>query len=315
MSLIAPAATGAAVRRGLTSSRRDVRGMIFYLLLLLSLLFSLAVLAALLLDVLSRALPVFQTRGLSFLTSPLSSDPSQAGIVQGLVGTLLIAVLVPIISFPFGIATAVYLEEYAPNNRLTRFISINIRNLAGVPSIVYGLLGLTVFVAFFNSIGLGGTRDGRHVLAAAVTLGVLVLPIVIITTAEALRAVPIAIREAGYGVGASRWEVTRKLVLPAALPGILTGTVLALARALGETAPLLLIGGIVGGFSTPEGQSFADSLVGSYTALPLTVFQWAKQPQDEFRQLAAAAIVVLLAVTLFANAVAILLRNRFERSW
>jgi phosphate transport system permease protein len=315
MSLVAPAATGAAVRRGLTSSRRDIRGMIFYLLLLLSLLFSLAVLAVLLLDVLSRAWPVFQTRGVSFLTSPLSSDPSQAGIVQGLIGTLLIAVLVPIISFPFGIATAVYLEEYAPNNRLTQFISINIRNLAGVPSIVYGLLGLTVFVAFFNSIGLGGTRDGRHVLAAAVTLGVLVLPIVIITTAEALRAVPIAIREAGYGVGASRWEVTRKLTLPAALPGILTGTVLALARALGETAPLLLIGGIVGGFSTPEGQSFADSLVGSYTALPLTVFQWAKQPQDEFRQLAAAAIVVLLAVTLFANAVAILLRNRFERTW
>ena len=315
MSLIAPAATGAAVRRGLTSNRRDVRGTIFYLLLLLSLLFSLAVLAALLLDVLTRAAPVFQTRGLGFLTSPLSSDPAQAGIVQGLFGTLLIAVLVPIISFPFGIATAIYLEEYASNNRLTRFIAINIRNLAGVPSIVYGLLGLTVFVAFFNSIGLGGTRDGRHVLAAAVTLGVLVLPIVIITTAEALRAVPIAIREAGYGVGASRWEVTRKLVLPAALPGILTGTVLALARALGETAPLLLVGGIVGGFSTPEGQSFADSLVGSYTALPLTVFQWAKQPQEEFRQLAAAAIVVLLAVTLFANAVAILLRNRFERSW
>jgi len=134
-------------------------------------------------------------------------------------------------------------------------------------------------------------------------------------TAEALRAVPLTIREAGYGVGASRWEVTRKLVLPAALPGILTGTVLALARALGETAPLLLIGGIVGGFSTPEGQSIAETLLGSYTALPLTVFQWAKQPQEEFRQLAAAAIVVLLAVTLFANGVAVLLRNRFERSW
>ena len=315
MSLAAPAATRAAVTRGLTSSRRDVRGMIFYLLLLLSMLFSLAVLAALLLDVVTRAVPVFQTRGLSFLTSPLSSDPAQAGIAQGLFGTLLLAALVPVFAFPFGIATAVYLEEYAPSNRLTRFISINIRNLAGVPSIVYGLLGLTVFVAFFNSIGLGGTRDGRHLLAAAVTLGVLVLPIVIITTAEALRAVPVAIREAGYGVGASRWEVTRKLVLPAALPGILTGTVLALARALGETAPLLLVGGIVGGFSAAEGQSVLDSLVGSYTALPLTVFQWAKQPQEEFRQLAAAAIVVLLAVTLFANAVAVLLRNRFERSW
>jgi phosphate transport system permease protein len=315
MSLVAPAATGAAVRRGLTQSRPDVRGTIFYVFLLLSLLFSLAVLTVLLLDVLSRAMPVFQTRGLDFLTSPLSSDPSKAGIAQGLFGTIILALLVPIISFPFGIATAVYLEEYAPNNRLTRFIQINIRNLAGVPSIVYGLLGLAIFVAFFNSIGLGGTRDGRHLLAAAVTLSVLVLPIVIITTAEALRAVPITIREAGYGVGASRWEVTRKLVLPAAIPGILTGTVLALARALGETAPLLLIGGIVGGFSTPEGQSIVDTLTGSYTALPLTVFQWAKQPQEEFRQLAAAAIVVLLAVTLFANAVAVLLRNRFERNW
>jgi phosphate transport system permease protein len=315
MSLAAPAATGAAVRRGLTSTAPDIRGTVFYLFLLGSLLFSLAVLAVLLLDVLTRAWPVFQTRGLDFLTSPLSSDPTKAGIAQGLFGTIMIAVLVPIISFPFGIATAVYLEEYAPNNRLTRFIQINIRNLAGVPSIVYGLLGLAVFIAFFNAVGLGGTRDGRHLLAAAVTLSVLVLPIVIITTAEALRAVPITIREAGYGVGASRWEVTRKLVMPAALPGILTGTVLALARALGETAPLLLIGGVVGGFSTPEGASIVDNLLGSYTALPLTVFQWAKQPQEEFRQLAAAAIVVLLAVTLFANAVAILLRNRFERSW
>jgi phosphate transport system permease protein len=315
MSLVTPAATGAAVRRGLTQSRPDVRGTIFYVFLLLSLLFSLAVLAVLLLDVLSRAMPVFETRGLDFLTSPLSSDPSKAGIAQGLFGTIILALLVPIISFPFGIATAVYLEEYAPNNRLTRFIQINIRNLAGVPSIVYGLLGLAIFVAFFKSIGLGGSRDGRHLLAAALTLAVLVLPIVIITTAEALRAVPLTIREAGYGVGASRWEVTRKLVLPAAVPGILTGTVLALARALGETAPLLLIGGIVGGFSTPEGQSIVDTLTGSYTALPLTVFQWAKQPQEEFRQLAAAAIVVLLAVTLFANAVAVLLRNRFERNW
>ena len=267
MSLIAPAATGAAVRRGLTSTRPDVRGMIFQLLLLASLLFSLAVLAILLLNVLTRAWPVFQTRGLDFLTSPLSSDPAQAGISQGLLGTIVLAVLVPIIAFPFGIATAVYLEEYAPNNRLTRFIQINIRNLAGVPSIVYGLLGLAIFVAFFESIGLGGSRDGRHLLAAAVTLAVLVLPIVIITTAEALRAVPITIREAGYGVGASRWEVTRKLVVPAAVPGILTGTVLALARALGETAPLLLVGGIVGGFSTPEGQSAVDTLLGNYTAL------------------------------------------------
>jgi phosphate transport system permease protein len=249
---------------------------------------------------------------MDFFTSPLSADPTKAGIVQGLVGTFLIAVLVAIFAFPIGIATAVYLEEYAPDSRVTRFITVNIRNLAGVPSVVYGLLGLTVFVAALASIGVG---NGRNLLAAMLTLGVLVLPIVIITSQEALRAVPNAIREAGYGVGASRWEVTRRLVLPAAVPGILTGTVLALARALGETAPLILIGGVIGGFSTPDGASIVDRISGAYTALPLTVFQWSKQPQEEFRALAAAAIVVLLAVTLLANGIAVFLRNRYERTW
>jgi phosphate transport system permease protein len=219
---------------------------------------------------------------------------------------------VPLVAFPLGIATAVYLEEYAPDNRLTRIITVNIRNLAGVPSVVYGLLGLSVFVATLDGFGLG---NGRNLLAAMLTLGVLVLPIVIITSSEALRAVPDAIREAGYGVGASRWEVTAKLVMPAALPGILTGTVLALARALGETAPLILIGGVIGGFSTPSDASIVDQLSGPFTALPLTVFQWSKLPQEEFRQLAAAAIVALLIVTLLANAIAVVLRNRYERAW
>ena len=312
MTTIGSTATGVVVRRSLTGTRRDVWGMVFAAALLFSLLFCLAILAVLLIDVMTRALPVFQERGVSFFTSPLSSDPAKAGISQGLFGTLLLAVLVPLFAFPIGIATAVYLEEYAPDNALSRFISLNIRNLAGVPSVVYGLLGLTIFVAFFAAVGAG---DGRNLLAGMVTLGVLVLPIVIITSAEALRAVPVAIREAGYGVGASRWEVTRKLVLPAAAPGILTGTVLALARALGETAPLLLIGAVIGGFSTAADASFVDQLTGRYTAIPITIFQWSKLPQEEFRQLAAAAIVVLLAITLFANTVAILLRNRYERTW
>jgi phosphate transport system permease protein len=311
-AITSPAATSAAVRRSLTGQHRDIAGFVFLALLLGSLLFSLAILGILLIDVVLRALPVYETRGLTFLTSPLSSDPAKAGIGQGLIGTLTIAVLVPIFAFPVGIATAVYLEEYAPDTRLTRAITVNIRNLAGVPSIVYGLLGFAIFVTLFETLGLG---TGRNLLAAGVTLSVLVLPIVIITSAEALRAVPSAIREAGFGVGASRWEVTRKLVLPAAAPGILTGTVLGLARALGETAPLLLVGAVRGGFSTPEGGSVVDFLSGAYTALPITVFQWSVQPQDEFRALAAAAIVILLAVTLFANAVAILLRNRFERAW
>jgi phosphate transport system permease protein len=312
MTTIGSTATAGAIRRSLTASRPDIWGAVFYALLVICLVFSLAVLAVLLLDVSIRAMPVFESRGLAFLTSPLSSDPAKAGIAQGLVGTLALAVAVPLVTFPIGVATAVYLEEYAPDSRLTRFIAINIRNLAGVPSVVYGLLGLTIFVVLFRSLGFG---NGRNLLAAILTLAVLVLPIVIITAAEALRAVPMAIREAGYGVGASRWEVTRKLVLPAAAPGILTGTVLALARALGETAPLLLVGAVLGGFSTASGGSVVDFLSDSYTALPVTVFQWSKQPQEEFRQLAAAAIVVLLAITLFANAVAILLRNRFERTW
>jgi len=312
MTSIGSTATTIAVRRSLVRGRPDVWGAVFYALLLLSLLFSLAMLGILLVEVMTRAMPVFQERGVSFFSSPLSSNPAAAGIGQGLVGTLMIAVLVPAVSFPIGILTAVYLEEYAPDNRLTRLISVNIRNLAGVPSVVYGLLGLTIFVAFFEQIGAG---TGRNLLAATVTLGVLVLPIVIITSAEALRAVPNAIREAGYGVGASRWEVTRKLVLPSAAPGILTGTVLALARALGETAPLLLVGAVLGGFSTAAGGSVINFVSGPYTALPVTIFQWSKQSQAEFRELAAAAIVVLLAVTLFANAVAILLRNRFERTW
>ncbi len=303
-------ATTAAVRAGLTGGRRDVSGAVFQVLLLGSLLFSLVVLAILLVDVLGKALPVFTTRGLDFLTGPLSSNPAKAGVGQGILGTALLGLIVALLAFPFGIATAVYLEEYAPDNALTALIQVNIRNLAGVPSVVYGLLGLAVFVAFFNA--LDGDRNGRSILSGGVTLAVLVLPIVIITSIEALRAVPNAIREAGYGVGASRWEVTSHLVLPAAAPGILTGTVLALSRALGETAPLVLAGAVLGSFS---GMQLSSLFTGSYTALPILVYDWSRKPQEAFRADAAAAIVVLLAITLFANGIAILLRNRFERSW
>ena len=311
MTTLGSAAAALTVRRSLESSRPDIWGRVFLMLLLASLVFSLGVLAVLLVDVTARAWPVFESRGLDFFTSPLSANPARAGIAQGLTGTLALAVMVPVMAFPLGIATAVYLEEYAPDNRLSRLISVNIRNLAGVPSVVYGLLGLTVFVGLFKFLG---ASTATNLLAGAMTLAVLVLPIVIITSSEALRAVPMTIREAGYGVGASRWDVTRRLVLPAAAPGILTGTVLSLARAMGETAPLLLVGAVLGGFSTPEG-SIADFVSGPYTALPVTVFQWAKDAQDEFKQLSAAAIVVMLAVTLFANALAIFLRNRYERSW
>lgn len=303
-------AAAASVAAGLTGSRRDVRGTVFMLLLLLALLFSLAVLFVLVADVLSKAVPVFADRGVGFLTSPLSSNPAKAGVGQGILGTAALGMIVALVAFPFGLATAIYLEEYAGDGRLTRFIQVNIRNLAGVPSVVYGLLGLSVFVALFESLGFG---NGRNVLAGGATLAVLVLPIVVITSIEALRAVPNAIREAGYGVGASRWEVTRQLVLPSAAPGVLTGTVLALSRALGETAPLVLAGAVLGSFSSSL--SIDKLFTGSYTALPVIVYDWSRKPQEAFRADAAAAIVVLLAITLFANGVAILLRNRYERTW
>ena len=308
--MASPTVTTTAVSRSLEGKRVDVVGYAFTAILLLSLLFTLAVLAVLVFDQLHRGLPVFLERGTDFLTSPLSSRPTRAGVLQGIVGTALLAAIVSLLAFPIGILTAVYLEEYAPANRLTRFIDVNIRNLAGVPSVVYGLLGLAMFVSLFQLLGFG---NGRNALSGGLTLAVLVLPLVIITSAEAIRAVPSTIREAGYGIGASRWQVVRTLILPSAAPGILTGTVLALSRALGETAPLILAGAVLGSFST--GGGIADLFGGPYTALPIIVFDWARKPQEEFRALTSAAILVLLAVTVLANAVAIYLRTRFDRRW
>ena len=298
------------VAYSLRRSRIDIAGIVFSGALILSLLFTLAVLAVLIGDQLGRGLPVIGERGADFLTSNLSSRPQSAGVVQGIVGTAMLALMVSLLAFPIGILTAVYLEEYAPPNALTRIIDVNIRNLAGVPSVVYGLLGLAAFVGLFSTLGVG---NGRNILTGGLTLAVLILPLVIITSAEAIRAVPNAIREAGYGIGASRWQVVRKLVLPSAAPGILTGTVLSLSRALGETAPLILAGAVLGSFST--GGGLVDLFSGPYTALPIIAFDWARKPQEEFRALTSAAILVLLAVTLLANTFAIFLRNRYDRQW
>lgn len=311
MSTNAPSVTSSAVRRGLQRSGPHWPSLVFQTLLALSLLFTLLALVALLADVLSRGLPVFAERGMDFLTSPLSSDPAKAGVAQALWGTFWIGVIVVVVAFPLGIATAVYLEEYASGSRLTRLVDVNIRNLAGVPSIVYGLLGLAVFVGFFKAIGAG---NGRNVIAGGLTVAVLVLPIVIITAAEAIRSVPNAIREAGYGVGASRWQVTSRLVIPAAFPGIMTGIVLALSRALGETAPLILAGAVLGSFSSGNADLMGQ-LLGPYTALPMVVYRWTTLPQEEFRQLAAAGMIVLLVITFAANGLAIYLRNRYSRAW
>ncbi len=311
MAQTTPSITTGAVTRTLAGHGPDWRGLVFASLLLGSLVLTLAILVALLVDQLSRGLPVYEARGLDFLTSGLSSNPAKAGIGQGIIGSVLMGLLVSLLCFPLGILTAVYLEEYAPDNRVTRVINVNIRNLAGVPSIVYGLLGLTVFVAFFAFLGF--PNNGRNIVAGSATLTALILPIVIITSAEALRAVPRTLREGGYGVGASRWQVTRRLVLPAARSGILTGTILALARALGETAPLLLAGAVLGTFSTAGG---LDALLaGPYTVLPMTVYDWSRKPQEEFRELTSAAIIALLMITLFFNALAIFLRNRYAKQW
>ena len=293
-----------AVRDRLAGRRVDVGGIVFQGLLLLALIAAFAILVTLLVDVTARGFPVFLDRGLDFLTTESSSRAARAGVVQGIVGSVLLMVFVVLLAFPLGVAAAIYLEEYAHDNWFTRLLNTVVRNLAGVPAIVYGLLGVFLFVTVF----------GRSVAAGGLTLAVLVLPIVIITTSEALRAVPWSIREAAFGVGATRWEVVRTHVLPYAAPGIFTGMILSLARAFGETAPLILVGAVVGNFRfSPDG--IGEALSGPYTSLPTIIYNWARQPDADFRANTAAAIVVLLVVLLSVQALAIYLRNRFERKW
>jgi phosphate transport system permease protein len=297
------------VAQALMGRRREIKAWLFEGALLLTLLISLGVLVTLMVSIVSTAAPVFTGRGGSFLTNPLSALASRAGVWQGLVGSLMLMLFVIVLAFPLGIATAVYLEEYARDTRFTRLMTANIRNLAGVPSIVYGLLGLAIFV-----LALRPLTGGLTVISGGLTLAILVLPIVIITSSEALRAVPQNLREAGYAVGATKWEVTRSHVLPYAAPGILTGTVLSIARALGETAPLILVGAVTGFFFVASGNP-VERLRGPYTSLPTIIFNWSRLPGEDFRHLAAAAIVVLMVLILTINAAAIILRNRYERKW
>jgi phosphate transport system permease protein len=309
-------ASGASVeqvRRALSGRGADIRGVAFQLLLLFTLVFALAVLVVLLLDVARTAIPYIRERGSEVFTSGYSSLPANAGIKYALLGSLYIGIFVIVLALPLGVGAAVYMEEYARDTRLTRFINTNIRNLAGVPAIVYGILGLAIFVELLGSVTGPGTTQGKSLLAGALTISIMVLPIVIITTQEALRAVPRSIREAGFGVGATRWEVIRSHVLPYAAPGVLTGSVLSTARALGETAPLIMVGAVTGFLATEGG--ILDSLQQRFTSLPTLVFAYVKKPQDEFQQLAAATILVLIVFIFLVNLAAILLRNRYERKW
>ena len=311
--MIAREATPATVASVLRSDRRDWSGRAFATALLAALLAALAILVALLWDVVARGVPVLADRGVGFLSAGPSSIPSQAGIGLAIAGSFTMMIIVAAVAFPLGIGAAVYLEEYARNTWLSRLISANVRNLAGVPSIVYGILGLVLFVDALNR--LINIRDVGSLLSGGLTLAALVLPIVIITTSEAIRSVPRSLREAAFGVGATRWEVIRHHVLPAASPGIVTGTVISLARAFGETAPLLLVGAATGFFATGNAGTVDKLLTTSYSALPMQILNWSVLPNPAFKDLAAAGIVVMMVILLLVNGVAIWLRNRYERAW
>jgi phosphate transport system permease protein len=263
---------------------------------LLVMLLALAALAALLYDVLHDGLGRLSW---AFITSYPSRHAEQAGILAALVGSVYVMGITAAIAVPLGVGAAIYLEEYGGRSRISTIIETNIANLAGVPSIIYGLLGLGLFVRMMGM--------GRSVLAGASTLALLVLPVVIITTREALRAVPKSLREGSYALGATRWQTIQRQVLPAAFPGILTGLILALSRAMGETAPLITIGALTYVPFLPDG------IWSPFTVLPIQIFNWVSRPQAAFAENAAAGIIVLLALLLMMNAVAIVLRDRFQR--
>ena len=283
----------------------DAAGRLFLTLITGAVLLAFLMVGAVGIDVVAESWDLLSNRLWGFLTSPSSADAGRAGVSQGIRGSILTAGIV-ILTFPIGIGAAIYLEEYANDTWVARLIQVTVRNLAGVPSIVYGLLGLAVFVN-----GLQGITGGRSVIAAGLAIAVLVLPIVIITSAEAIRAVPAPLREGAYGLGATQWEVIQSQVLPAAMPGILTGTVLGIARALGEAAPLLVIGAV--GFYTTGNQDFVEQLRGAFSALPMNIATFAREPAETWRGHAAAASVVLLVLVFLINLVAIVVRARISK--
>ena len=274
--------------------RRGVGG-VFYVIFLMAVCVGIIGLVVLLARILVEGIPWLS---LHLFTDYPSRHPEQAGLKSAMMGTIWIMGLTALFTVPVGVSSAIYLEEYAPKNWLTRLIEVNISNLAGVPSIVYGLLGLSLFVQFMAM--------GRSVLAGALTLSLLVLPIVILASREAIRSVPDTYRQAGYALGADQWQVIKGIVLPSALPGLLTGTILALSRAIGEAAPVIAISALVYLTFVPT-----DPL-DRFTVLPIQIYNWVSRPQDDFRGLAAAGIIVLLVILLSMNALAIFLRNRYQ---
>jgi phosphate transport system permease protein len=276
--------------------RRKLTGTIFYGACMFAIGVVLLALVMLLFDVLVRGLPWLDAQ---FVTGVPSRRPANAGILPALVGSFEVGLIVGVLAFPIGVAAAIYLTEYASDGWVNRLLQTNISNLAGVPSIIYGILGLAVFVRLMGF--------GSSILSAGLTLTLLILPVVIIASIEALKAVPGAQREGAYALGATRWQMVRGSVLPAAAPGIMTGIILAMARAIGEAAPLILIGAFA--FVT----FLPNPLSGGYTVLPIQIFDWARRPQADFAGIAAAAIIVILLLMLALNALALIVRVRLSR--
>lgn len=279
-------------------SKRLLYNKIWKFLFFLATTFALITLAVLLYRIVTQGAGYLTA---DFLTNFASRFPAKAGIKAALIGSLWLMAVVAPVSIILGVGTAIYLEEYAKKNKLNDFIRMNISNLAGVPSIVFGLLGLTIFVRTFGF--------GKSVLAAGLTMSLLILPVIIVAAQEAIRAVPNEQREASYGMGATKWQTIVRVVLPAAIPGILTGSILALSRAIGETAPLVVIGIPV------ILQFLPTSVFSEFTALPMQIYDWAKRPQEEFQYVAAAGILVLMAVLIFMNSIAVFIRNKFQKRY
>ncbi|MBA2742405.1 MAG: phosphate ABC transporter permease PstA [Actinobacteria bacterium] len=281
-----------------TRSSRAWKNRLFKGAMLLSMLVAFGTLAVLLVDIVSTGWSALDWK---LLSNAPSTQPSEAGAKPAILATLYLGALVLLLAVPIGILTAIYLEEYADRRRWwNRLIEVNIQNLAAVPSIVYGILGLAFIV---RGIGIG-----RVVFAGALILTLVVLPTVVVASREAIRAVPDSIRQGAFALGATKWQVVWRQVLPAAIPGMATGSILALSRAVGETAPLIMVGAVVY-------VAFNPTLLGEYTALPVQIYNWTKQPDTEFQTLAAAGAIVLLVIVLSMNAVAIVVRNRYRRKW
>jgi phosphate transport system permease protein len=267
-------------------------------LFMLATMFGIAVLAILIYRILSQGLGYLS---LDFLMNFPSRKPEASGISAALVGSLMLMMVVIPVSVLLGVGTAIYLEQYAAKNKFTNFIQTNIQNLAGVPSIVFGLLGLTIFVRYMSL--------GDSLLAGGLTMSLLILPIIVVASQEAIRSVPNSLSEASFGMGATKWQTIRRIVLPAAIPGIITGSILALSRAIGETAPLIIIG------AATFAPFYPNSLLDQFTAMPIQIFGWVAKPQAEFQFVAAAGIIVLLFILLLMNSIAVFIRNKFQKRY